>query len=94
LGAFFAVSPQKTGLSGAPLSLRPRRRGRSAPLLSLARPLGGAIYFFSVKIPLHAACFEENIYREVEKVEEGSQKRDVKVKTFLTANQRFDSTLR
>jgi hypothetical protein len=24
--AFFAVSPQKTGLSGAPLSLRPRLR--------------------------------------------------------------------
>jgi hypothetical protein len=50
--------------------------------------------FFSVKIPLKAACFEEKIHREVEKVEEGSQKRDAGVKTFLTANQRFDSTLR
>jgi hypothetical protein len=37
LGAFFAVKPQKTGLCGAPLSLRPRR-GRFAPLQSLARP--------------------------------------------------------
>jgi hypothetical protein len=29
---------------------------------------------------LKAACFEEKIHREVEKVEEGSQKREVRVK--------------
>jgi hypothetical protein len=35
---------------------------------------------------LKAACFEEKIHREVEKVEEGIQKRDVRVKTFLTSS--------
>jgi hypothetical protein len=35
---------------------------------------------------LKAACFEEKIHREVEKVEEGSHKRDVRVKTFSTSS--------
>jgi hypothetical protein len=45
-------------------------------------------------VPVEAADFEEKIHREVEKVEEESHKREVGVKTFLAANQRFDSTLR
>jgi hypothetical protein len=38
------------------------------------------IYFFSVKIPLKAACFEEKIYREVEKVEKVREKNDFLLK--------------
>jgi hypothetical protein len=34
---------------------------------------GNVIYFFSVKIPLKAAWFEEKIYREVVEVEEGRE---------------------
>jgi hypothetical protein len=35
---------------------------------------------------LKAAYFEEKIYREVEQVEEESQKREVRVKTFFTSS--------
>jgi hypothetical protein len=35
---------------------------------------------------LQAAYFEEKIHSEVEKVEEGSHKRDLSIKTFLTSS--------
>jgi hypothetical protein len=38
--------------------------------LSMYRPGALAFTFFSVKIPVKAACFEERIYRKVEEVEE------------------------
>jgi hypothetical protein len=37
-----------------------------------------ALTFFGVKIPLQAVFFEEKIYRKVEKVKEGGQKRALK----------------
>jgi hypothetical protein len=38
------------------------------------------------EVQVKAACFEEKIHREVEKVEEGSQKTEAGVKTFLTSS--------
>jgi hypothetical protein len=55
------------------------------------KPQGNVMYFFQrhhspQSNMLKAVCFEEKIYREVEKVEEGSRKREVRAKTFLTSS--------
>ncbi|MDR1107052.1 MAG: hypothetical protein LBL44_11900 [Treponema sp.] len=43
-----------------------------------------AFTFFNLKISLKTVCFEEDIHREVEQVEKGREKGDLRAKTYLT----------